>query len=54
MRDRWLRDEARLQELFNRGAPVDTDDLTESGEMLRNIGSAIAHANAWLTIFDAR
>lgn len=51
MLDRWKRDEARLQDLFNRGAPVDTNDLTDAGEILRNIGTAIAYANAWLARF---
>ncbi len=48
MARRWRDDEARLQDLFNRGQPVDTDDLTDPGEMLRNLGSAIAHADAFL------
>ena len=43
---RWYRDEARLQELF--GGSVTTEDLTTSGEILRNLGTAIAYAELFL------
>lgn len=46
MRDRWVLDERRLQKLF--GGPVTTEDLTDGGEILRNLGTAIAYANGWL------
>ena len=45
---RWRYDELRLQDLFNRGQPVDGDDFTDGGEMLRNLGTAIAYADRFL------
>lgn len=44
---RWKKDEARLEKLC--GGPVIVEDLTTEGEILRNIGTAIAYAERFLT-----
>lgn len=43
---RWIDDEARLMDMV--GGPVTTEDLTYPGEVLRNLGTAIANAQAYV------
>lgn len=43
---RWRDDEARLVDMFN--GPVEVDDFADSGEIMRNLGSAIAAAQAFV------
>lgn len=44
---RWRDDEARLIDLF--GEIGGEKDYTDSAEMLRNLGSAIAYADGYLS-----